>query len=575
MNNNLVDYYLKFPTHLAKLYFTSDHALFLVMQQYTMEVCRRMFLLFLEVTVVSCSIDLLAKLIIRHGQQSIYPTDICLVNSSHFTQNFIKTLPENVAAHLTVNSTNRLLKCSVYLISVDLNEFNHSITTLDNLYLTDAWNPSGLFVFVYESQWNADTVQMYRRLPEQFGLQKSALQSPSHLASYDIYTKQLTILNTSVEIDVSLEDSPFNAHGYELRTIAEPVYPYIGQLKGNFSGPFVQILNALSTASNITIRWVPKKSLIPDYTAMVHSDKVNVAFFKNLPAPYTMQVTVQDRSTICLFIFERPIDNYFILLLSPFTDLVWIFIAGLTLIGLLLRFVYRKHFPRNLLLMTFFGLHVPSYRLTRSERSTLLVLNILLFILSAAYITKILETMCSYKYERHIQSIREFEQSGIPVYAESVAEQARIKAIYPSWKVVVRRQGEQLPENNAMTVRCAVAEFFEQSPFNVDWETGLRRLYVMREPLFWDNVVHSFAKSNPLVERFGHVWDQLYEAGIWGHLVRVQVKRFFRKSKSFRETVLRFPVLISMWWILLYGHCGSVIVLLGEIIFSYLFKKTK
>lgn len=131
------------------------------MQQYTMEVCTRMFLLFLEVTIVSCSMDMLAKLIIRHGQQSIYPTDICLVNSSHFTQNFIKTLPENVAAHLTVNSTNRLLKCSVYLISVDLNEYNHSITTLDNLYLTDAWNPSGLFVFVYESQWNADTVQLY------------------------------------------------------------------------------------------------------------------------------------------------------------------------------------------------------------------------------------------------------------------------------------------------------------------------------------------------------------------------------------------------------------------------------
>ncbi|EAT39501.1 AAEL008712-PA [Aedes aegypti] len=290
---------------------------------------------------------------------------------------------------------------------------------------------------------------------------------------------------------------------------------------------------------------------------MLLSNEVDVVFFKNIRSAHTIQVVVQDQDTRCLFLHERPIENFLVLLSRPFTDLAWVLIASVAVLCLVLGHFYVKYFPRNLLLMAFFGIPLPCHRLARSERIVLLMLNLLLLILSSAYITKMLEIMYSVKYKPHIQTIREFGQSGMVVYSVYAAEREQIQNVYPSWRLADVVSSETIPEDSAMPIRCVVVELYLQSRFNLDPHTEMRKFYVVREPLFWDAITHSFAKSNPLVERFVQVWDRLYEAGIVQRLVR-EFKNENRDERNvFVDSLLQFNDLILMWWILAYGFGAS------------------
>nr|NP_001345527.1 ionotropic receptor 163 [Aedes aegypti] len=516
---------------------------------------------------------LLSKFIVRLGQEATSTIDICLINASKTTQNLVRNLAEDkfsvTFVHLSTQSTNYPLRCSVYLIFELLNDFIDASQQLDNLFLTDVWNPSGLFVFSFETSNAVETTGIYSRIVERYGLRRTLLQMHSKFAFHDIFAKQLTIFNM-LDYDILRKLSPteplVNAHSYELRISgSNTLYPYFTKRSGDPMGPFVRVLNALSTTSNVTIRWLHKEKFSPNHSYMLESNQVNAVFFQNIYSTSTIRLASHFQDTTCLFLHERPIENYFILLLTPFTGLAWVSITSVAVVCIALGYLFGKYFPRNLLLMTFFGLPLPCHQLTRSERIVMLILNLLMLILSSAYLTKMLDIMYSLKYEHHIQTIREFGQSGVQVYSPDADERDRIRIVYPWWRVVGPEPGGKIPKYSAMAIRCVVAKFFIQSAFNPDPKTGRVRLYIVREPLFWDALVHSFAKSNPLVERFGEVWSRMYEAGIVQWLIERFVNEHYEKRKPFDEILLKFYDLITMWWILAYGYCGSGIVLLGEV----------
>lgn len=441
------------------------------------------------------------------------------------------------------------------------------VSHLEQQFQTYSWNPLALFIFVCESEGSAYTKKFYSQLVEDFGIQRSILRTPSLLASYDIFAKRLTVHNTSDDINLPSTKHMSNAHGYELRPVAETKHPYM-YVNDIPAGPFVEILNIVTASSNITIRWLNENLNQP----VVSTHMTNVLLFQCLEGADMVHLVSHDQATTCLLIYEQPNRNISITPLNPFTNLVWTLIVCLAAISLLLANSTQFHFPRNLLLQTLFSPPLPCYRMARIERSALVTLNVLLFTTSTAYLANFIRISCSYKYERHIRSIRDLEQSGMHLYTESSTERVRINTAYPSWNVAGQEQGARIPNNAAITANCIVAEFFEQSPLNQDPDSGIRRQYVLREPLFRDPIGHSFVKSNPLVGRFTEIRDRLFEAGISDWLVQGRVKRGERARRMFRETVLRFTVLRSMWWLLVYGHCCGVFVFIGEIVRSWVIR---
>ncbi|KXJ79456.1 hypothetical protein RP20_CCG000791 [Aedes albopictus] len=273
-------------------------------------------------------------------------------------------------------------------------------------------------------------------------------------------------------------------------------------------------------------------------------------------------------SGLCLLIPEQTIKPYVFYLDQPFQDNLWKAIFVAVAAHLLLSHTLKR--------FKAFKYSIPGKQINILLRLVRLSASFLQLILCEAYLTKLLAFMFNVKHEPHIRSMKEFNQSTIPVYILNhkllryIAQQ-----YFPMERLAFGTKTElnsfPFERNSSHLLPCEMAKIVASMPWNWDPVDGVRKFYILNDRMRWFLSATTFTSLNPYYQRYKLVSDWTFEAGLWNHWVS---KVEFGRGRLLQPSpdTLAFDDLISMWWIIFGWSSVAVMILLLEYVVYYFWK---
>ncbi|KAL1378292.1 hypothetical protein pipiens_015676 [Culex pipiens pipiens] len=172
-----------------------------------------------------------------------------------------------------------------------------------------------------------------------------------------------------------------------------------------------------------------------------------------------------------------------------------------------------------MLLMIFFGSKTAGHKLKTLERLVLVCFLIHYFLLCESYLAIMLSYMLNTKYQTHLQTLDELEQSSLSICLGSENGLAAYKNFFNvvspklADRVVIKNFSKHWydVESCSWVMRYEVAEVFLVSPSNHERGTMRRKMYVLPQMLTWLTRVHSVSRLRPFGDHFGRVLRRLIE----------------------------------------------------------------
>ncbi|XP_039450274.2 uncharacterized protein LOC120429143 [Culex pipiens pallens] len=135
---------------------------------------------------------------------------------------------------------------------------------------------------------------------------------------------------------------------------------------------------------------------------------ISRAIFANA---FAEQMYVFDKIGLCLVLPKSLSRNVVYHLVHPFQLNIWLLILAVLCLDLLLVRFCPNTFPNNLVMILLFGDPTPDHRHPRWKRFYCFACTVLLFILSEAYLIKVIRYMTVTRYTPDMRSVNEVLKS--------------------------------------------------------------------------------------------------------------------------------------------------------------------
>lgn len=518
-----------------------------------------------------------------------YPPLICFLRrstDSDQNQQIFKVVSEESMQQvvLSVNffniSTRRCTHCFIILNKL-------SGIVYDEFIKFRKLNTRAYFIIVTESlPSKVSSLNCYTDMMEYFGVTNSVLlyfkvdYKQLEMCSSDNLEQSSTYHKTWLDmVNFMRKDYSRNVQGSSLHAL---IMEWIATVSMSYEPfevqrSFAELLRSFCEHVNATLHWhlVPTRSDLKYFSEIVNSEFYIIPTIGSI-SNLSEHIYEDEFTSTVLLIPETASPSYFNHLLVPFSFAVWTIVLILIFLTVFITFKLRKLFPRNLLFMILFGSSTPAHFLNRAERFVVTSLAVIAFLLSEAYIAKMISFMLNVKYKTHLQTIEEFDASSIPFCFDYERDPVTYNQLISGFSEDMRNRfffwndstSWYEADSCSWIMSYEMAKEFLESKYNQDPVTFRKRFYILAQRIKWSLKTHTISRRAPFVERFGDYQRRTREAGLlqrWTEQVKV---RIWAKRLVNSLTVFILSDLLSMWKILLYGSSISFAVFIVEISIS-------
>lgn len=515
----------------------------------------------------------------------------CLIHTTTISDHFPAPHGFQQMIISSIGSCRRLTKrCTHYLISFDDRSWRLLIEVLKRLFFAKKWNNRSYFIFITESQFDGRTSKTYGNLMDFFGVTNSVLifwnpaMNASTLNGWNYFANRMENFKSFSTMENHLKtDHLRNVFGSSFRASFEIDIPSMLSInESRYGGSFVQAIKVYANHINASLHWHQglARTSTEKRNKLFANAGIDIAPNVGYNNPHIGYMYGSMSNYLVLLIPEKINEPFYKNLLIPFSTAVWIFIAAMLTSSSTLHRFFERYFVRNMLLMIFFGSKTAGHKLTTLERLVLVCFMINFFLLCESYLAIMLSYMLNTKYQPHLQTLDELEQSSLSICLRSGKSLAAYKNFFnvvsPKLedRVVIKNFSNHWydVESCSWVMRYEVAEVFLVSSSNYERGTMRRKMYVLPQMLSWLTRVHSVSRLRPFGDHFGSVLRRMIEAGFWKYWNDLVMGKMLQSQKWGSFIVFSFYDLISLWYILAYGYLLCTIVFVGEIFFKKIVK---
>lgn len=274
-----------------------------------------------------------------------------------------------------------------------------------------------------------------------------------------------------------------------------------------------------------------------------------------------------------VIVVPRLQRNVVELLLLPFNFEVWILLVVIFTAVEVLAFLRPTYFQNDPILLSICGFERRSlHQVNLRERTILITLILLMFIMSCAYEAKLLSMLVYRPVRPKINSLQSLVKSGIKIKTNTLLCPDNIRDNI--------LEGIVTASNVTMFgIDMEHAYIFDKEISKViismyyDPKKRIQRYSVMDETLGSYVTAYVLSPRSPLMDAFRHTHNTFVESGIWNVW---ESKFLFHNITAYNfitDEILSFWDMVPAWLAFGFGCALSLLALLYEFIFVYLFKK--
>lgn len=380
----------------------------------------------------------------------------------------------------------------------------------------------------------------YRSLLMQYKLTKSVfvelIDGKEHVHQFNFITNRYEQADGKSIAELLEIDIVRNVRGYAMRSEKRERVSIL-------YAPFLKLITTFAAYVNASLQWTEAPTQKPRFQWHIQQE-IDLAVKQIVLENASDYDIIPDHyfDGLCLVIPEEAVKPYVYYLHTPFSTDLWILIA------LFVSFYYSlKRFP------------------THGRKARLLVKFMLSsatwaeFILCEAYFVKLISFMLGIKHKPHLQSMEEFNRSGLKIFVMNVAELQKKARIYFSEDRWESKNAERITH----ILGCDVAQVIVAMAWNWDPVRGMRKYYLMDERIHWFLSTTIFTPKSPMFQKYKLVSDWVFESGLW-NFWESRYKFKVGRAPNRKCDTLVFDDLISMWWLLFACGVAGVLVLLIE-----------
>lgn len=470
-------------------------------------------------------------------------------------------------------------RCSHYFVSFD----EHSLSSTEKLLMTfffgRGWNNRGYFIFL--SDLSRNSLNQYGTFVKRFGITNSILIVWGHTLrffSLNYFEQHIEEFSSVVNAIHHLRtDFLRDVQGDQFRAsflASVPTMVYITQSK--LGGSVVKLIQTFAQVMNASIMWDFELSKNPmdELVKVFISSRIDIAPNIFLDHPLIESIPSHPIDSLVLLVPETLKQPFFNQLLMPFSTSVWIFIVLIISSVWTVNQRFKQHFPRNLLMMLFFGSATVEHKLKRTERVIFATLAIILFLLGESYLAIMLSYMLNNKYGSHFLTLADYERSSIPLCTHPGQDSMYLQRLSNEIPMNLNDRVAGISHHHtewfkvewcSWLMRYEAAEIFLKSGSNYNSATKRKKFYMIPQHLIFRNRAHSLLRHRPFGTNFSSIQHRIVEGGLkmhWDLFVEENINK-----QQFWSTFEVFTLanLLSLWYILIYGNLFGAFVLLGEL----------
>lgn len=469
-------------------------------------------------------------------------------------------------------------RCSHYLVSFDEQNLASTEELFLSLFLSRGWNNRGYFLFLIDS--SRKSLNLYGKFVKKFAVTSSALiiwEPTLRYFGLNYFVRDVEELSSVADVVQHLRnDFLRNVNGQKFRVGFYMNVPSAIHLPGSkLGGSAVMLADTFVKYINASIWWSFGLEEIHIYKFAQFFVESNLDLVPNMGLNSSLVETIPGHLTesIVLIIPETLQGPFFEHLLRPFSTSSWFVILVTLCTVWILNRKLNQYFPRNMLMMLFFGSATPEHRLKRTERLVLVSLDIMMFVLSESYLAIMLSFILTHRYEAHLQTLDDFEKSTIPLCMYQGDDPIHLKMLSQMTSIDLTKHATASfssaewynVEWCSRLMRYDAADAFLRSKLNNNDKKSNRKFYMLPQHVIYSMRTHSMPRQRPFAKLFDLIQRWTIEAGLWIHwdnFVKDLYTNYYLEDFEF----FSFNDLLSLVYILIYGHLTSAIVLLAEIV---------
>jgi hypothetical protein len=333
------------------------------------------------------------------------------------------------------------------------------------------------------------------------------------------------VFNREESYDSLFADRQRDLGGFVYRVGAPEITLYNAIVKDqnglpSFIGIDAVILEIITRHQNASYEIVKLKTMTEGIKS-VESGSVDMLIDHGVKGEDVERVYFKRMEGFCFVVPKTKVPNYVYHLVHPFDLGIWVLLLILASVCIILGWIWPGMFPRSIFCYLFFGGSTADYQMKRVERFLLFSLGVLVFLLSEAYLAKLISFILNDPYKRDLRTIEELAASNIPVLGE---DEAYPRELYGIKNIITvenmdSNSGKSLMElayqhGFAYPIECNAKKYFDQDARNFDAETGLEKVYMINSPFQQYIPSYKFHLFGPFRKRFEVYMDRIFESGI-------------------------------------------------------------
>lgn len=377
-----------------------------------------------------------------------------------------------------------------------------------------------------------------------------------------------------ISYSMSLAGSDWNSksrHGFEMEIIGDT----ITRLGGYYNIHRIRCEEGSSLEDCMSYAFFYNATTVYDFclNALTRKEMVNDIYTYST-IPNTMIIVApsgQRRTSLELFTI-------------PFQKELWFALLVLKIICILAMQLCPKWFHNDLILLPLCGFERRQFhQVSALEKTLLIVLIVIYFILSKSYETKIVAFMTDYPYEADPQTLEDLLKSKLTIkqfdadFERSMIDSnPEMKNLFATVKFGDWESIDWYSRKHAYIGSEAHMHLCMQNPKNIDPETGHRRMVIVNQVPLGNRISFFFTSfRNPLVPKLKRVEMQFFEAGFysfWLHELTRQTfgLRHVYMSKGYipEQKNIGLQELLPAWYALGFGWLLGFMFLALEVVWD-------